>query len=73
VVFLSFLAIPIYGVYCLSQMIALQPDIEKAGGSVQLEVVGPQWLKDFATRDYVERSSATQSRATFVRDRLRYA
>src|SRR5580704_6441487 len=52
-VLIAVLAIPIYGVYCLSEMIALQPNIEKAGGSVQLEVVGPQWLKDWAGRDYV--------------------
>ena len=51
--FLGVLAIPLYGVYSLSEMIALQPNIEKAGGNVQLEIVGPQWLKDFAGRDYV--------------------
>src|SRR6516165_10377352 len=52
-VFLGVVALPIYGIYCLSEAIALQPNIEKAGGSCQLEVVGPQWLKDWAGRDYV--------------------
>jgi hypothetical protein len=52
-VLLGVVAIPIYGIYWLSESIALQPNIEKAGGSCQLEVVGPQWLKDFAGRDYV--------------------
>ncbi len=52
-ILVAVLGIPIYGVYWLSDTIALQPNIEKAGGSCQLEVVGPQWLKDWAGRDYV--------------------
>ena len=49
---LSIFSLSIYGIYWFSESISLQPEIEKAGGSVQLEVVGPQWLKDWAGRDY---------------------
>jgi hypothetical protein len=49
---LSISSLGIYGIFWFSETISLQPEIEKAGGSVQLEVVGPQWLKDWVGRDY---------------------
>jgi hypothetical protein len=51
-ILLGVVGTPLYGVYVLSEMYTFQPNFEKAGGSVQLEVVGPQWFKDFAGRDH---------------------
>jgi Leucine-rich repeat (LRR) protein len=42
----------LYVVWVLSQRYTFQSDLEKAGGTVQFEVVGPQWFKDFAGRDH---------------------
>jgi hypothetical protein len=50
-VVLGVLGVPLYIASCVSDLYTFQPELEKAGGSVQLEVVGPQWYKDFAGRD----------------------
>jgi hypothetical protein len=43
--------LPLYGIYWLRELYLFQPNLENAGGSVQLAVVGPQWLREFAGHD----------------------
>jgi hypothetical protein len=51
-VVLGVLGIPLYVVYCVSEMITFQPTIEKGGGIIQFEAAGPQWLKDWTGGNY---------------------
>jgi hypothetical protein len=51
-ILLGVLGVPLYAVYSVSEMITLQPNIEKGGGIILFEAVGPQWLKDWAGGNY---------------------
>jgi hypothetical protein len=51
-ILLGVLGVPLYAVYSVSEMITLQPNVEKGGGIIQFEAVGPPWLKDWSGGNY---------------------
>src|SRR5580700_9068505 len=46
------LAIPFYLLYWLYARISFKPEIDRLGGHVKLEVVGPRWFGDLIGPDF---------------------